>query len=507
MDVAQCSFLRFLYPFEFDTSRFAEIQEDVAALEWTSGGGRKLTLWEKHAFPDQDFFPHIADFFNPDQGNKAMGRAWRLCSGAVESREGIGRKERWFLSVDRRPPIEFTIGWIYLYLFGTGIGFVVIDAKPHSTDPEDWFNFVHFFREIDGHRDKTRIGAQLHENPAAPHFAGVAGGIVSHADGKGTYQEIIEALLTIIPRRRDRWWRDAFVPGLLLPWAVLFLDHAPVEEIPHIMYRARNFFHWKQEIHPTENDRRLSDPSLMPYADNQWFTFSLGGAGFVALDASPAPFFRITLPDHLGGIYFMLYVLVLHQRLTLAKLSNQVAHCCPDFDELSAEHVRTFKSIRNAFLRFAARGYFTQVTQHEHHHRFYAACQKAMELDQLYREVSDEVRDFYNAVLLDASEKQQESSRELEQFVSTWTMRIGVIALLLSFLGVNLSGYTTQQDGIPWWHALSIVVLGFSVCVVLQRWFRRRKTRLDRSLNAGAALASYANQPKAPVTKAAAGEN
>jgi cytochrome bd-type quinol oxidase subunit 2 len=124
-----------------------------------------------------------------------------------------------------------------------------------------------------------------------------------------------------------------------------------------------------------------------------------------------------------------------------------------------------------------------------------------MQVEQLYREVSDEVRDLYGALLLESNERQQQSSRDLEQFVSTWTLRLGLIAIVAAILGINLRGYTVQADGIPWWHAVLFVFLGVAASVLIQ-WERNRR----KGLREGRAAASV-KRSKAQVTKAAAGEN
>jgi hypothetical protein len=495
MYVATCSFIHFVYPFEFNDRKFRDIQESVVKRHRNSGAGRKLPVWEKHLFPNQDFLPHIADFLNSQTNEHAMGATWRMSSGAMDSPDGIGRNERWFLSVGTRQPIEFRLGWIYLYLFASGIGFLVIEAKPSATDAAVWFDFSHFFR--DGRQ--ARIGAHLRDKPAAPHFPGVAGGIDSHPDGKGTVQDLISAvLLEISPG--ERWWTDAFVRGLLLPWSVLFVDQAAAGDVPDLVYRARNTFHWKQELHLTEADRRLADPNLSPYTDHQWFTFALGGAAFVACNASDNEFFRKTLPDHMRNIYFILYVLVLHQRFALSRLSYRVADCCPDSQRLT--NVSEFKDIRDALLRFTARGYFAQVSQHEHHHRFYEACQRTMQVERLYREVSDEVRDLYGAMLL-------ESNENLEKFVTTWTLRLGLLAVVAAILGINLNGYTARTDGIPWWHAALYLALGAAVSVVIQ-WnlnWRKRRSEARTATKSPKWTATLVNRLKTLVGKAAAGED
>lgn len=471
MDVARkCSFVRFVYPFEFKDRNFKDIQQSVGTPPWRSGSG---PVWEKHAFHDQDFLPHIADFFNSDAKDQAMGGAWRMSSGAMDSPEGIGRKEHWSLSVgkgSKHPPIEFKVEEISLYLFASEVGLLVIEANPLSNDPAAWFDFVHYFR--DG-RSQTRIDCHLRGKPESPYFPGIAGGIQAHPDGKGSLQGLVAGILlrTWPP---ERWWKDAFVRGMVLPWSVLFIDHVSEDDVPGLVYRARNMFHSKQELHLAEVDRRLADPDLLQYADRQWFTFALGGAGFIAFDSSNEDFFRVQLPRHLGDSYFALYLLVLHQRFTLAKLSYGVAECCPVSEQLDSSRVRKFKEVRDALLRFTARGYFTQASPNEHQHRFYAALQKAMQIEQLYREVSEEVRDLFGALMLDSSEKQQQLSNKLNRVVLT----IGLLSVVAAILGINVEGYTLHSDGIPWWHAVGFLALGGVIALVIQlRWQRARPAR------------------------------
>ena len=309
--------------------------------------------------------------------------------------------------------------------------------------------------------------------PESPYFPGIAGGIQAHPDGKGSLQDLVAGiLLRTLPA--ERWWKDAFVRGMVLPWSVLFIDHVSEDDIPGLVYRARNMFHSKQELHLPDVDRRLADPDLLQYTDRQWFTFALGGAGFIAFDASNEDFFRVQLPRHLGDIYFALYLLVLHQRFTLAKLSYGVADCCPVSEQLDSRRVRKFKEVRYALLRFTARGYFKQASPNEHHHRFYEAFQKAMQVEQLYREVSEEVRDLFDALMLDSNEEQQQLANKLNRVVLT----IGLLSVVAAILGINLEGYTVRSDGIPWWHAACFLFLGGVIAWVIQsRWQRARRAR------------------------------
>ena len=80
----------------------------------------------------------------------------------------------------------------------------------------------------------------------------------------------------------------------------------------------------------------------------------LSVAQFLACDvpsAEEAPFFRETLPSHLDTHYLLGFLLTLHQRFTLASLSDQVAE---GWDSGSGEETDDTSSRRkNFFARFA----------------------------------------------------------------------------------------------------------------------------------------------------------
>jgi hypothetical protein len=164
----------------------------------------------------------------------------------------------------------------------------------------------------------------------------------------------------------------------------------------------RHFFHARQEMHPAPPDLRLERPSLLPYAEGLWVLFSLDGGAFWACDAPKTDFFRVQLPDHLGRQYFLLFLLALHQRFALMALSEKVAAYWPLDGSMGDEDARerAFGEIRDRFLAFTARGYFTQVMQQEHHHRCYRQWQRTFQVNQLYREVRNEVREIHDYLML-----------------------------------------------------------------------------------------------------------
>jgi len=157
-----------------------------------------------------------------------------------------------------------------------------------------------------------------------------------------------------------RWWRETFVPGQLLPYAVVYVDGVRADEAALLLYRIRHFFPSRREICPAPEDLRLDHDAYLTYADRQYFLFSLEGAAFVAFDAPATDFFRRELPDHLRVRYFLLYLLALHRRFTLIQLSEAVSDHW--LGRTASERERAFERIEDRLLTFTARGYFTSIT-------------------------------------------------------------------------------------------------------------------------------------------------
>jgi hypothetical protein len=208
----------------------------------------------------------------------------------------------------------------------------------------------------------------------------------------------------------------------------------------------------------------------------------------------------------------VLLLLVLHQRFALMGLSEAVAqHWLVNGDAGSEEEREVaFARIRDGLLSFTARGHFIQVMQREHHHRCYRKWQETFQVEQLYQEVHHEVREMYDYLLMrrtariqQLQEEQrrqlvagaqaevareraaQERAQRLEGRISTLGVGIGVPALILSFLGINLAGITTG-DGLSLWMAVLIGLVGGTMGSVCILWLLRREPRHKDGKTGGA---------------------
>jgi|SRR5579884_2253668 len=501
------SSLQFIYPFAFDRATFGERAETInrAAWQWRDS---ELTVWRKQPFVVDDLMAQVARYLNPPPGIEPTLETWHVDERALASASGLGMQPGNRPSMLRlcalHQAIPFIVDEVRLAVFHTGIGFLTIAAKPESDKPDIWLDFLHSFRFVRRARQvHVSMARQGSDGQELPYFPPPAGGVDRHPDGVGTIDDIIDALLRTGSLQEEScdWWSDVFVPGRLLPHASLFIDDADESAIPQFRYRVRHFYHAKQGGNPSADDLREDGPGMFEYAERDWFLFSLDGGGFVAFDAPQTPFFRENLPQHLRTQYFLILLLALHQRFVLARLSAEVAENWPTREDSgsSEERMRLFRRIESSLLSFTARGYFAQIVQREHHHRAYQMWQETFQLGRLYDEVRtevDEMHDYLMTLYNEEAERLQreqkrhaeeqaqeaeqreraaeERARRLERRLSVLAIFIGIPALIISFLGINLAGLTF--GGIRLWQALffvgagTLIFGGLAFLVVARDW-------------------------------------
>jgi hypothetical protein len=95
-----------------------------------------------------------------------------------------------------------------------------------------------------------------------------------------------------------------------------------------------------------------------------------------------------------------------------------------------------FERIRDALLLFTARGYFAQVMQQEHHHRCYRKWQETFQVERLYRDVRDEVREMHDYLHMRRTERLQQLAEGQRRRLDRIAWPLGIPLLLLEFLHV-----------------------------------------------------------------------
>lgn len=437
MKVQGASFIRFVYPFLFNADSFTErveridgrSREENGKSDQANDSNEAEILWQKERFPEGELLPHVARYLNPPEGSEPTVRLWQIAPEVLQSPRGLGagarnRATSWYL-IRGTLKTRFFIEDIQFTLYSTGVGFLTVRIRPDVVDVSDWLDFQHFFRFLHGRGvslyAQRRVGFDKEAKKAImeDYFPLIAGGPPKDPKIPRELGDIIDGLLgqAAATDEAEPWWSDVFIADQLLPYAVLFVTDTTQDEQQRykLLYKMHNFFRSQQGETPAREELCPSQPHLLPYADQQWFVFSLDGGSFVAFDPPDTEFFRTTLPDHLDTQYLLLFLLASQQRFALMGFSDQVTRSWePTGHSREAAEVRAsvFSRIRDALLSFTARGYFAQVMQRRHHHRCYRLWQETFQVEQLFREVSDEVRDMHDYLLMEKTERIEKLARD-----------------------------------------------------------------------------------------------
>ncbi|MDY6856510.1 MAG: hypothetical protein SWO11_17765 [Thermodesulfobacteriota bacterium] len=462
------SFCHFVYPFLFESEEFDKRVEAFNRAEW-SGKKGTLNFWKNINFPSEDFLPCVSNYLNPPPNTVSTANLWTLDKNILQSSRGLGGRKGWELQASGRS-IPFIIEDVELALFRIGVGFLTVRAKPSSNQFNDWVDFLHFFRFIKGQRKvsveaKTKVGLDPETN--MPQYESFFPNFTQEVNSQQFFGDVLDQLLRKgNPRtKKEPWWNEVFIKGQMIPFTTIFINNMIEQDIPNILYRLRNFFHSEQIIIPSANDLSYNNYSLLPYAKNQWFFFSLEGGGFVAFKAPNSDFFRKVLPNHLKKQYFLLFLITLHQRFVLMGLSHEVSKHWLEGDE--SERLYFFRTIRDRHLVFTARGFFSQIMQQEHHHTVYRKCQEVFQLDQIYQEVSNEIQIMHDELQLRLSESREQAIRNLERFVTVVGMILGIPTIVLTFLGVNISKITVEGGGLTFRLVVLMTIISFFIGIIL----------------------------------------
>lgn len=460
MHVAEKSFARFVYPFVFEENQ--SLEAIVAHL--------KEAGWKPGKFPESDLLPHVRDYLNAREGREAT--AYLLVRDSLPLAQPDQRTlatageatEPWQIQLPDRE-LLFVLEGAQLAIFRGGVALLTLDARPESNVLADWLDFVYHFRVFAGEAGTT-------QDLSAPTLR----------RGNATLQDIKPLIDALLEPIRIRAEEELFMRNLMLPFTALFVDGELSEADKRmVLYRVRLCFSAWQELYPPESELRTDHPCLMAYARDVWFTFAQQAAGFVAFNApgTPEGFFRKDLPERLRNRYFLLYLLTLHQKFMLMYLSDQVSESWLGGDE--SQQMATYTRIRDKLLEFTARGYFAQVMQLEQHHRYYCRWRETLQLETLYQEVSQEVREIHSHLQLRLDQRRVEQSERLNRVV-LWltgiTVGFALPSLFVSFLGANVRTLERLEDTLHelWWlmAILATAIVSALLVGVLLRKARER---------------------------------
>jgi hypothetical protein len=487
------SFLRLILPVAFPDGGYGPRFEQRCEKLADSGA---WTLLRGEA---QSFLPHVRMHFNStlprnERGDNPQNGAQPLhpevAFGYIFKHTGLDGLQI-PLELSFRVPgtghqVGIEITGAQIGIFRMGVGFISLEITPQSEALPDWLDALHFLRFYRARGAALRPArASDGDGPGTIRLENLLGALLAEAvlDGE-TYPFPPSPAGTA----RPDWGRvkELYVPGELLTYVAMFADGVPVGERRHFLYHVLNRFRAASDSVPGE-DYDLGKWCL-PYQKNQQFVTSIQGSAFVAFDAPQNPFNSQTLPSHLRSTYYLLFMLALLQRFALDQVSEAVAWSTGRvLEDTERSHARRelerVTALDTRLLDFTGRCYFVQVSQTEHHHRYYALLREVNQIEERYREVTDEV----HALRAHASSRVSVEEERTSLRVATALM---VITCVLLPLQVIEALFSTKLPGLPGIRSLSpvssavtagfvlLVALGIALLIIYgRRWKIRGRKR------------------------------
>lgn len=454
---------KFVYPFIFDINTFCErcIKIDGAQV---SSAEKTWDLWRVSKYSEQDLLPHVANYINNKirKNGKSLETVgvWKIQNDILQSPNfglgsGQGSGSIQYKLCYPHGKIEFKITDVELFLFRTGMGALAIAVEPtlENGNLSSWYDFLSYFKwfqDRHGVSIECSKGVGFDQEKREPIRVScvppLAAQVENSQDGTFQFGDILSGLLRsggLDPEGGEKWWSDVFVPNQFLPYSTLFLEDTPPEEIPIHVYQFRKMLHSRQTLIPPKFEISLEHEALHAYVENQWFTFSLDGGGFIAFNAPDTYFFTTELPIHLMDQYFMVFIMALHQRFVLTRLADEVAKVwLAEDDENSDTNYfnNLFGELQKIFLTFYASGNFKQIMQRDNLHQVYNKWLEVFQIDQLSQSVYEAIEHIHgfiqakqDLILKQIEEAQRQSSKRLERQINKLMLIIGVPAVLFPF--------------------------------------------------------------------------
>jgi hypothetical protein len=178
--------------------------------------------------------------------------------------------------------------------------------------------------------------------------------------------------------------------------------------------------------------------------------------------------------------HFLLFLIAHFQKAALLMYSDRLVEALMALDVANPASVRRFKrAIRDSFagfLRFTHRYWFHEISQQSHVKALWHMCAQHLELDPLYAEVKERIKDMNS--YLDADSLRRQANTVVRLTVVTIFGLIGTVTT--GFLGMNL---LSEADA-PLARRVLIFLVVFVPTIVLTFYTMAKSKRLSDFLDA-----------------------
>lgn len=518
--IQQDSFTRLVYAYvqapedSWDPTPVVDLNElDLSTCQCPGRQGTApKAVWE--ALEEEELRQRTTGMVTPIQDylagigyDRPLVRAFRWTNDA---RQRVGQKLRFDLPDGRT--VRFRIADVEWFLFDTGVGLVAVevmldtvvtDGKPLPPCLEDLVE-VHATLRALQKREAVGIcreaspspngpGPSDPETPAAPSPRSLPERI--RAGQEFRLLEMIDWCLSPLDEaiRQRGGRRIAMNAGDLLGFVYGRIPPGPTgspipcAEVGEDLFRLRRGY--KGVYHPSKALRQTEDHQEVYHPfDGVVHGISIEGAAILLLDDGKTPFFD-EFQDRVRRRYFTLFLMALHQRVALERLST----CSARFPRLhpDSKHpkdlLKAARHLREAAFNFTLHHTFVWVGAVTMYQEVYERMRSVMRVPALHEDLRDDLLELDELMERKDREDREAAEREVSKRHKTIETAIAVlfpVTLLLAAWGTNFRELVTDaQSAVGLWDPPAVtsyaITLGLIAGMLTWIWWPRNRRSPD----------------------------
>ena len=457
-------FVKLIIPFEYSK----EYSSTVSKI-------RESKSWKQNERVSRDLFLHAKRLISSEISENSIGANFLLSQEGRKDLEFPLLKDQFgvLLKKGAEGPdlpdfkIRFSIPEVYLYLFETRVGFIVLDikyAEPESLEAVEMAN--HQLKKIALSRSFIyRDGEKSEKNEK----------------GIGFFDRFFESLKLLVSlvsffEEQDRMLRHFYL------FSYLILDHVPESEternklIAETLFRMRNGFH--AHYHPSKKEYDLEHNSqFLSFVHNIFWGVSQDGAACVAFlteDSRQTHFLTHIFRYNVENSYFYLYMLAMAQCFSLLSISKRTAELPPEIrgsiDVLKnkKEIIGAIDALQQEIVLYGLRINYSQVAFNFHYTLFYEKLREVFRLDYQHAELDAEVKNL--GALINIIEQKKQKNFEL--FVLAGAFVFALVSVASDGLGFLQTMKWFNTD-CPLWSLTELTAVVAFVLMIFRHFLKK----------------------------------
>lgn len=415
-------------------------------------------------------FEHVEKLVSSGNHPETIGRHFVMTQKA-RSKFGLPNKNDLLLTLQTKSDqYKYSIPSIELYLFETQVGFWVIKLGfPEGTHIDTLIETIYYAKKLE------QFEYDLY---------------FTKRTGKDEFTEQHVHMGSLISELSQSFQVSSYFEGTDNPTHALVYSSAKMNDevenkslLTSYLFQLRRSF--KSTYKPSVVEKDFDkNPGLLALFDNSYWGISFEGLANIVTktdDSRTEEFFVSGYMHQIETTYFYIYILALHQKYALLRLSNVASKLSYDLEQVGEENYTEqnllISKLRNQIVRFMLRSSYNQVTNITHYGHLYEMIRENLRINDLFDELHDELDALSSYT--DAAEKRMHLIEEQEKKVATEKFNNKITAITLFFLpvtvitgffGMNLDFITDIAE--HWWLLLLSTFVIYLFVVV---WMNENK--------------------------------